>query len=119
MNRFQDLSNNRFTSRSRSFKREDTGNRFRTSNHGRFTNRTDQNRVNLPTNNRWQRDSNEVSRQQPRQHHRPSNFSKNTSRSYSHKRRSDIPPHELDSKFVDIKSMAVEFNQIKTKKKNH
>jgi hypothetical protein len=112
MNRFRDLSGNQNSRRVSNFRRDESNNRFTSS---RFS---QNNRVNLPTNNRWKRD------EAP-----PSNTNttkRNFNRRSTHLRNynttpnpNNLEPHELNSKFVDVKSMAIGFNQITTKPKQN
>ena len=106
MNRFQDLSNNTTAGRFYSSSRRDvSNNRFRSNN--RFgSNRNESsrfsslNRPNLPTNNRWNRND---------------RFSNNRKRSEERQ----LEPHELNKKFVDLKSMNRGFDVITTKPKQN
>lgn len=110
MNRFRDLSGNQNSRHVSNFRRDESNNRFKSS---RFS---QNNRVNLPTNNRWKRDEAPPS----------NNTGRNFNRRSTHLRKSNtipnpnnLEPHELSSKFVDVKSMAIGFNQITTKPKQN
>ena len=110
MNRFRDLSGNQNSRRVSNFRRDESNNRFTSS---RFS---QNNRVNLPTNNRWKRDEAPPS----------NNTGRNFNRRSTHLRKyntipnpNNLEPHELNSKFVDVKSMAIGFNQITTKPKQN
>jgi hypothetical protein len=111
MNRFRDLSGNQNSRRPSNFRRDESNNRFKSSS--RFSSN---NRVNLPTNNRWKRDEAPPS----------NNTGRNFNRRPTHLRKyntlpnpNNLEPHELNSKFVDVKSMAIGFEQITSKPKQN
>lgn len=108
MNRFRDLSTNQVSRRSNNFKRDASNNRFKPSS--RFSPR---NNVPLPTNNRWTRDE---PPSKPR-----NNFVREPTKMSNVESRPDpnLAPHELNSRFVDIKSMAIGFEQISSKPKQN
>ena len=117
MNRFQDLSNNNTTNnRFRYSGRMDvSNNRFRSNN--RFQSRNESssrfssmNRSNLPTNNRWKRDDRDEKKER---------FSNNRNRYPRQQRQPHLEPHELNSKFTDLKSLGRGFDVITTKPKQN
>ena len=119
MSRFQDLSND--TYKPKSFNRDMSNNRFRSSNN-RFKQQRSESRFgsNLPTNSRWKRD------EQPREERNHYNSGggswKNTNRRFERKISpppNNLEPHELNSKFVDLKSLGRGFDVITTKPKQN
>ena len=119
MNRFQDLSNN--TYKPRTFNRDMSNNRFRPSNN-RFKQQRSESRFgsNLPTNSRWKRD--EQPREQRNHYNSGGGSWKNTNRRFGNRSSpppNNLEPHELNSKFVDLKSMSRGFDVITTKPKQN
>jgi len=119
MNRFQDLSNNTYNPRT--FNRDMSNNRFRPSNN-RFKQHRSESRFgsNLPTNSRWKQD--EQPREQRNHYNSGGGSWKNTNRHFERKRSpppNNLEPHELHSKFVDLKSMSRGFDVITTKPKQN
>ena len=119
MSRFQDLSNN--TYKPRTFNRDMSNNRFRPSNN-RFKQQRSESRFgsNLPTNSRWKRDDQQ--REQRNHYNNEGGSWKNTNRRFERKRSpppNNLEPHELNSKFVDLKSLGRGFDIITTKPKQN
>ena len=119
MSRFQDLSNN--TYKPRSLNRDMSNNRFRPSNN-RFKQERNESRFgsNLPTNSRWKRD--EQPREQRNHYNSGGGSWKNTNRRFERKRSpppNNLEPQEVNSKFVDLKSMSRGFDVITTKPKQN
>ena len=118
MNRFRDLSGNQFSRRSNNFRRNDSNNNRSGPPSSRFSS---SNSIDLPKNNRWKRD-NETQDTRNNFTRHPSKFQR-----FNHRARSHLEPCEINSKFVDTKSMAIGFEQItkkprqskKKKKKNN
>ena len=138
MNRFQDMSSNRFHGQSQHNRnpsnRFHSGSRFNDNSYkqtqssarvfprGSHNNITSSSRgsrfqSNLPTNNRWKRDE----REQP-SNNQPFTKTRNTMGSMSSAKVGIDPtfdPSETNSKFVNLNSMAMDFNQITTKPKQN
>jgi hypothetical protein len=127
MNRFQDMSSNCFQANSRH--RQPSNNRFHSNSRfkqdtssqpssGRFKSftRDPKNTLNLPTNNRWKQD-------EPRESLKPDKFVQRRnpitkSLSHRHTKSPDEPP-EMNSKFVNLNAISLDFNQITTKPKQN
>lgn len=110
MNRFRDLSNNQESRRSFNFRKDVSNNRFRQSSSLRVSSN---NTVNLPRNNRWKRDD-EAPKTRNNFTRQPSKLQRYHSRPTPH-----LEPYEINSKFVDTKSMAIGFEQITSKPKQN
>jgi len=153
MNRFQDISSNRFQTSSQSRPQQ---NRFRSSSrfkdHFRQTpsptrifpesnssnnsssgntrfnrdlNRSSRFQSNLPTNNRWKRDepaSSSSSSNNNNNNNEPFTKRRNTTHSRLTAKVAVDPsfePSEINNKFVNLNSMAMDFDQITTKPKQN
>ena len=138
MNRFQDMSSNRFHGQSQPNRnptnRFHSGSRFKDSSYhhsqsstrvfprGSHNNTTSSSRgsrfqSNLPTNNRWKRDEHE-----PPSNNQPFTKTRNTMGSMLSAKVEIDPtfdPSETNSKFVNLNSMAMDFNQITVKPKQN
>jgi hypothetical protein len=119
MSRFQDLSNN--TYKPRTFNRDMSNNRFRPSNN-RFKQQRSESRFgsNLPTNSRWKRD--DQPREQRNHYNNGGGSWKNTNRCFGNRRpyhHNNLESQEVNSKFVDLKSMSRGFDVITTKPKQN
>lgn len=119
MNQFRDVSRNNTSRFSSSFKRNDTNNRFKSSS--RFSSNNAPHRPPLPTNNRWKRDDTENPSLQSNSQNR---FKSRRSTLVPNHRRvapstSHLEPHEINPKFVDVKSMGVAFEHITSKPKQN
>lgn len=120
MNRFQDLSSNRFNSKPRTrLNRFHSGptpqSEANTSSFQRNHNLNDNSRFrsNLPTNSRWKRDEPTSSA-----NNEPFTKRRNTIHSTTTvKVDPTFEPSELNSKFVNLNSMAMDFSQITVKPK--
>jgi len=141
MNHFQDMSSNRFqktsqpraqpnrfrsgprfkdqfrqtTSSTRIFPESNSSNNNSNANtlFNRDLNSSSRFKHNLPTNNRWKQDG-PVSRNSNEQFTRRRNT--------THSRltaNGDVDPSEINNKFVNLKSMAMDFNQITAKPKQN
>lgn len=120
MNQFRDVSRNNTSRFSSSFKRNDTNNRFKSSSRFSSSNNA-QHRPPLPTNNRWKRDETESPQFQSNSQNR---FKSRRSTLVPNYRRgapstSHLEPHEINPKFVDVKSMGVAFEHITSKPKQN
>lgn len=129
MNRFQDMSSNRFRTNPRY--QSSTQSRFRSNSNSRFKQDTSRqpssgrfksftsdtkNPLNLPTNNRWKQD-------EPAESSKPDKFAQRRNpitKSFSHLR-NKIPaePLLLDSKFINLNAMPIDFDKITTKPKQN
>tara|TARA_B100001059_G_scaffold235887_1_gene283518 strand:+ start:3093 stop:3737 length:645 start_codon:yes stop_codon:yes gene_type:complete len=152
MNRFQDISSNRFQTSSQSRPQQ---NRFRSSSrfkdHFRQTpsptrifpesnssnnsssgntrfnrdlNRSSRFQSNLPTNNRWKRDEPASSSSSSNNNNNNNNEPFTKRRNTTHSRLTakvavdpSFEPSEINNKFVNLNSMAMDFDQITTKPK--
>ena len=120
MSCFQDLSNN--TYKPKSFNRDMPNNNF--SQYNRFKQSRSDSRFgssrinsNLSTNSRWKR----YEPQEQRNNYNNRGTWKNTNQRFGRRRtpRNNLEPHELNSKFIDLKSMSRGFDVITTKPKQN
>ena len=129
MNRFQDMSSNRFRANPRY--QSSTQSRFRSNSNSRFKQDTSRqptsdrfksftsdtkNTLNLPTNNRWKQD-------EPTESSKPDKFAQRRNpitKSFSHLRNKiSAESLLLDSKFINLNAMPIDFDKITTKPKQN
>ena len=149
MNRFQDMSSNRFQTSSQSrpqqnmfrsssrfkdhfrqtpsptriFPESNSGNNNSSGNtrFNRDLNRSSRFQSNLPTNNRWKRDE-PAGSSSNNNNNEPFTKRRNTTHSRLTAKVAVDPlfePSEINNKFVNLNSMAMDFNQITTKPKQN